>query len=337
MSWIAPYGGQLLLVMVAGAMLSSWGAQARHWRHHGSDWDRARAEGELPGGENGSFQGGNKFSSLQRRERDLGSVRPLENAGRRPETISFGSAVSQLIEGCQRQVTEFKKLPFDSVAQTIQPNDDQRDALEAVRKAVNDAADELATVCPRTLQGSLGEKLVLLSHSLDAVGNSLKSVRPAFVAFYASLDDEQKARLVIKIVSSSLASNAGAVTRIAVNGQSSSMDLMLDPTCNQWAGTLRNFPIRQIGADLALSDEQHAGLYEFAAELHRTAGAVTMSCPAEERFSPVGRLDRQQKTVGAFRQGIDEVRQVFLAFEKQLNEDQRKRLDKIVAGGNSAR
>jgi hypothetical protein len=166
MSSVAPYGGRLLLAMVAGVMLSTLAAEARHWRHYEGDRDRARAQSQLPGGENGLFRGGAKFPSLQRAERAAGSIRPPENAGRRPETIGFGSAIGQLIEGCQRQVTEFKKLPFEGVARTIQPNDDQRGKLEAMRETVNNAADTLAVVCPKALQGGLGEKLAILSHSL---------------------------------------------------------------------------------------------------------------------------------------------------------------------------
>jgi hypothetical protein len=63
-------------------------------------------------------------------------------------------------------------------------------------KAVSAKAAEIITKdCPTTLPGRATERLALAEQRLDAMQQAIKIVRPAFQAFYDSLDDKQKATL----------------------------------------------------------------------------------------------------------------------------------------------
>src|SRR5262249_8109459 len=155
-----------------------------------------------------------------------------------------------------------RKASFDVVAQAIQPTVDQRDALERIRGTATEAADTLAAACPKTIPAPLSERLEILSHVLGEIAGSLKALRPVLVSFYASLDDEQKARLD---VSSFLASQPQPD---ADSRNSYVFYDRIDPgqnaVCGYWLTALRSWPIREIARGITLSDEQHAALYEVA-------------------------------------------------------------------------
>ena len=56
------------------------------------------------------------------------------------------------------------------------------------------AADRLAQACPSSLPATPPARLTAISTRLDAMLDSIKSVRGALDDFYGSLSDEQKAQ-----------------------------------------------------------------------------------------------------------------------------------------------
>jgi hypothetical protein len=263
-------------------------------------------------------------------ERDQAGPQPPGIGVPRSEGDKFGSAIDKMIGACEEQVDELKRMPFDDVNHAVQPHDNQRDALEDVRRTVRSTADTLASICPKNFPQELGGKLDVLNHVLDAISASLTTIRPAFVRFYSQLDDEQKARLV-KNSSYVLPSNDVSAGPKASNSFNSATALQ-DPTCERGAAMLRSWPIREMEMKMTLSDEQHAALFEVAAASYKAAGELLRACPTERRFTPVGRLEAEQKMLEAFRQGIDDVQPVLTGFEKLLNEDQKKRLEALLVG-----
>ena len=84
---------------------------------------------------------------------------------------------------------------MDRIERLINPNDAQRAALDNLRSASAKAAETIAAACPRELPASASARLELMEKRLDAMQQAIKTVRPAFDAFYATLNDEQKARV----------------------------------------------------------------------------------------------------------------------------------------------
>src|SRR6476620_4257520 len=57
------------------------------------------------------------------------------------------------------------------------------------------AAEGLAAACPKDLPKTSGERLAFMEKRMEAMLQAVKIVRPAFDAFYASLNEGQKASL----------------------------------------------------------------------------------------------------------------------------------------------
>ena len=172
---------RLLLAMVVAAVVAAMGissaAEARHWRYH---WHYHQ----------GFYQGTDEDRGEDTALRRFGNYRS------RIEADDFGRGIKRMIAACTGQAVELKRIPFDLVSRTVLANDAQRNALEQVHSAANDAAETLSAACPKDIPAELGQRLDQLGRALDAIAASLAALRPALATFYDTLDDEQKARLV---------------------------------------------------------------------------------------------------------------------------------------------
>jgi hypothetical protein len=83
----------------------------------------------------------------------------------------------------------------DQIERAVQPTEAQRTALNDLRAASTKAAEALASSCSSEVPRSSTERLNFMEKRMDAMLQAIKTVRPPFEAFYASLSDEQKARL----------------------------------------------------------------------------------------------------------------------------------------------
>jgi len=96
---------------------------------------------------------------------------------------------------CDPRAAGLAEWRMERIERLIKPNDAQRAALDGLRTASTKAAETIAAACPREFPVSASARMELMEKRLDAMLTAVKTVRPAFDAFYATLNDEQKARV----------------------------------------------------------------------------------------------------------------------------------------------
>lgn len=96
---------------------------------------------------------------------------------------------------CNPRAAGLAEWRTERIERLVQPTEAQRAALNDLRTASTKAAEQIAAACPRDLPASAPARLELMEKRMESMLAALKTVRPAFVAFYGTLTDEQKARL----------------------------------------------------------------------------------------------------------------------------------------------
>jgi len=112
-----------------------------------------------------------------------------------PEGQGRNRAGTNLAQLCSESAGQFTALPTEEIQKTVQPNEQQSATLEALKAASAKAADILNGTCPSQTPATPGVRLDAMAKRLDATVQAVKTVRPAPQDFYASLNDEQKARI----------------------------------------------------------------------------------------------------------------------------------------------
>lgn len=300
------YASSVVLIVLSAASA----AQARHHgRHHGRHWHEYEDRVPL-----------------------APDLAPAPARGARSQAGGFALAAAQVIHACGEQAAELQNMPFDAVVKTLQPNDEQRGALEQIRAATADAANTLNTTCPKNVPAPLTDRLDAMRASLDAIKAALSPLRPAFVAAYATLNDEQKARLVARTIPQQAARSRQTApqTQQGEGAANSAADSGAQPVslgCGQWPAMLKDWPLDRIESDLSLSDEQHAALYTMMAAIYRAAGAVAASCQDQDALTPVARLDAELNRVDVLRACVDAIAPALTGFADSLNSEQTAQLN----------
>jgi hypothetical protein len=96
---------------------------------------------------------------------------------------------------CDPHAVGLAEWRMERIERLIGPNEAQRAALDTLRTASAKAAETVAASCPQDFPASATGRLETIEKRLDAMLTAIKIVRPAFDAFYATLTDEQKARI----------------------------------------------------------------------------------------------------------------------------------------------
>jgi hypothetical protein len=123
----------------------------------------------------------------------------------------FGAAIDKLVRGCAVQAAEFENWPLAAIARTVGPDDTQRKALEGLRDAAKQAAQRLSTDCPQDVPAAPAARLEAAEQGIAAALAAFDTVEPKLQAFYAALNDEQKARLY-RDMAAPAAANAAQTT-----------------------------------------------------------------------------------------------------------------------------
>lgn len=96
---------------------------------------------------------------------------------------------------CNPRMAGFAEWRLQLIETAVKPNEAQKAALNELKSASAKAADIITTSCPTALPAKPTERLELAEKRLETMQQAIKLVRPAFQAFYDSLDDKQKASL----------------------------------------------------------------------------------------------------------------------------------------------
>jgi hypothetical protein len=102
---------------------------------------------------------------------------------------------SDLRNFCHPGAAGFSEWQYDRIIRAVQPNDAQKKALDEVRAASAKAAEKIASTCPAEFPVGATARLGFMEKRMESMLEAIRAVRPAFDAFYASLDAGQKAKL----------------------------------------------------------------------------------------------------------------------------------------------
>jgi len=98
---------------------------------------------------------------------------------------------------CSQQSNDVTKLPVQRIEEVLQPSGPQRDAFEALKAAAQDSAAQLRGTCPSEMPQTPYARLDAVKTRLTAMVEAMNVIRPKLQDFYASLNDEQKAKFNI--------------------------------------------------------------------------------------------------------------------------------------------
>jgi len=297
------------------------------------------------------------------REREDGTRRREAERGdaalRRTRGGPFGAVVEKLVRGCGQQGAEFENWPFDAIAQIVGADEKERTALEGLRDNANKAAERLAADCPQDVPAAPAARLEAVEQGIDAALAAFDTVEPALATFYGTLDDEQKARLYRDM----MAAPAAAAARETTGGRDIRADARQEyssrrhrwraytaareaaarePTpsqarsqaaapgwsgamCEELAGVLRGWPVREIERDVRLSSPQRVAFYELVTTSLKAADTLGGACPAETALTPVGRMDAMRKRLVAVRAATTAIRPALVHFYEALDQGQKVR------------
>jgi hypothetical protein len=96
---------------------------------------------------------------------------------------------------CNPRAAGLAEWRMDRIEAVVHPTEAQRTALNELRAASTKAAETIASACQTDFPPKATERLKLMETRLEAMLQAVKTVRPAFDAFYGLLDDQQKARV----------------------------------------------------------------------------------------------------------------------------------------------
>jgi hypothetical protein len=81
------------------------------------------------------------------------------------------------------------------IERVVRPTEAQRAALNDLQSASSKAIAKMATACKAEMPTTTKAELEMMDNRLEIMSQAVNTLRPAFDAFYASLDSKQQQRL----------------------------------------------------------------------------------------------------------------------------------------------
>ena len=131
------------------------------------------------------------YNSLNDEQRQrFAALGPASSARSNRRGSASGDNLAAL---CSSRTESFTQLPVQRVEQAVKPTQQQQDALEKLKAASTEAANQLQASCPAQSPQTPLDRFDAVGKRLNAMAGAIKTVRPALADFYSSLTDEQKA------------------------------------------------------------------------------------------------------------------------------------------------
>jgi len=301
-----------LLVLTLSVFLVSSSAEARkwRWRHFYGVYDYGYV---VPFGDDGW--------------RDRVSERA--ETARDRTSGGFSAVIDRLIRGCIQQAAQLQSMPFDEITRIVAPDDTQRGALEALRASTTAGAQQFSAQCPQDDPAPPLARLEAVEQAIDTATATFAAVDPPLRAFYAALDDEQKARLLRDLtLSKPQARGDRAAERLERRSRRRGISgAARDGEANAWTHiceplteALRGWPIREIERRVGLSEPQRVAFYELVSSSLKVADTLAGACPAETALTPPARMALLRARLAAVRQATAAIRPALTQFYETLDQ-----------------
>jgi len=227
---------------------------------------------------------------------------------------------------CGEDSRDIAGLPIDQIRDTLQLDDAQNAALDALANASAQAGQALKAACPTDIALTAPQRLAIMQQRVEAMIAAVRTVQPPLDAFYGKLSDEQKARL------NGLAT---ANERIAVRRPPSTVGSTGSATPKVCAATtpdagLTVWPSAAIEETVRPTDAQRKGFEALQAATTQAADLLrTSACADDTAVTPPARLAAIGRRLDAMRQAITTVRAPLDAVYATLSDEQKANFDTI--------
>src|SRR6516165_4050941 len=216
---------------------------------------------------------------------------------------------------CSGQTAGLTDWPIERIAQTVEPNDAQRAALDELKDATAKALDILKAACPTALPSTPTGRIEAMHQRLEAMQRAVRTVRPALEKFYESLNDEQKARF------SALGSEGNP------DQQQGKRDLT--QVCGERASGIASLPLEQIERAVQPDEAQRAALKQLQDATSEAVNLLRSDCPTDRTLTPVGRLQAMEQRLDAMLRAVQAVEPALEKFYASLGDEQKERFNRL--------
>ena len=232
----------------------------------------------------------------------IGGPRIVAGGGARPAPrIASAPSRGYAPSVCStQQASALIDFPIEQITETVQPNDEQRAALEELKAATAGAVKILQDACPTELPATPTGRLAATRKRLEAMLQAVQTVRPALDRFYQSLSDEQKARF-----------NAVAFGRETEQAGRDQRDLT--QLCSA-RGNVAGVPLDRIAQAVRPTGAQQGALDELRQASARAADVLKENCPTVEALTPTGRVEAMEKRLAAMLEAVKAVEPALASF-----------------------
>lgn len=215
---------------------------------------------------------------------------------------------------CSGQTAGLTDWPIERIAQTVEPDDTQRGLLNELKDANAKALDALKAACPTALPSTPTGRIEAMRQRLDAMVAAVRTVRPALEKFYASLNDEQKARFD--------ALNTD-------NGNQQHVQRDFTQVCGERAAGIGKLPVERIERAVQPDAAQRSALDGLQDAMSQAGNALNSECPSDRALTPVGRLQAMEQRLDAMLHAIQTVQPALEKFYASLSDEQKERFNRL--------
>jgi hypothetical protein len=209
---------------------------------------------------------------------------------------------------CGSETTNGADALARHIGEIVQPTAAQQSALDDLRVALTRAFDRIKSVCPAEPAVTGPARLNLMIARLTAARQAVTMVSAPGRAFYAALNDEQKARLE-KAAAAPARSADAADARPAAS-----------------CATPVEWPYGRIERTLRPTPEQRAGLEQLRQMSLHLANSVASTCPTTTAGTAPERLDAIRLRLSVLRFAALNVSSAYNRFYSSLSAQQKTRL-----------
>jgi hypothetical protein len=245
-----------------------------------------------------------------------------EYVGGRHGRARLNALTERVDQTCVEEASEVTGFSVDQVKEVVEPNEQQRAALDALADALAKASRTIKTACPTGVSFTPSGRLEQMQKRVEALIQAVGIVRPAVAGFYNQLSDEQKARF-----------NAMAGERVG-NVRPGSGRPNPQVACS---AAVTPWPTDTIERAVHPTDAQRGKLDDLKSAAAKAADLLKASCPAETPLTPPDRLAAVAKRLDAVLQGVQTMRTAVDDFYSTLTDEQKARFNAVGMQRSSSR